>query len=423
MKLIIITLCIFNLFFCKTLKKGIFNPAMIYTIVWSFFLITPCILWENIGWNYNGLLWITLSCTSMIIGQGLALSYNRRNNYDVLSDCNENIKLKPYVNIKYLSVIVEIFIIISLLRVFFSVISKGFSLSVFYNLDQLLSINNYSAYNRYNTEESVGLISQLFLILQYSLPIFGGYIFQFAIEKKDKVISVLTLLPVTLGLLISNAKAGFIASVFNFLISYMLSSYKKNGKYTQTSFKTTIIISLSIITFIGLMFISMCMRVGDFSPSTIEYVRNRIMVYGFGQMKAFDEWFHMNVPDYTFFESTYMWIFNRLGIVNRVQGVYRYANSIHTNVFTVFRGIINDFGFLGGQIYIFLRGFIGGILIFNFEKNKKFNLLNFVLLMTSYLFILYGFIISPWIYTTYVLMYVLFLVIMKIIHSLYQLGT
>lgn len=419
MKFIILILCIFNLFLCKTLKKGIFNPAMIYTIIWSFFVIIPCILWKNIDWNYNGLIWINLSCTSMIIGQGLALSYYRRKNYEIISDYNKNLNTCSYVNVRDLRVLVEFFIIISLLRIFFNVISKGFSLSVFYNLDQLLSINNYAAYNRYNTEESAGLISQLFLIIQYSLPIFGGYMFNFTEKKKDRVISILTLLPVTLGLLISNAKAGFIASVFNFMISYLLSSYKKNGKYPQITLKTSIFISISIIIFIGLMFISMCMRVGDFSQSTIEYVRNRIMVYGFGQIKAFDEWFYTSVPDYTFFESTYMWIFNRLGIVNRVQGVYRYAYSIHTNVFTVFRGVINDFGIFGGQIYIFSRGFISGLLMMFFERNKNLNLINFVLLMASYLFILFGVFISPWVYTTYFLMYVLFVVTMKILHQTY----
>lgn len=414
----LLALCILNIFFCRALKKGIFNPAMIYTLIWSFFSITPCFIWTEIEWDYMGLFWIAFSCMSMIIGQGLAISiFVRRKQYSNTENPQPYEK-QEYVNIDMLRRVVFVLIVACLLRVAYSVVSKGFSLSVFYNLKQLISINNYSAYNRYNTEESVGVVNQIFLIVQYSLPIFGGYLIQYTGNRKEKILPFMTLLPVTLGLLISNAKAGFIAAVFNFAASYMVSSYWVDGKYKKFSGKALIIVVGLIFAFIGIMFISMCMRVGDFSDATIAYVKDRIMVYGFGQMKAFDEWFCNRDPEYTMGVSTYMWFFNRLGFVNRAQGVYGYAHSIRTNVFTVFRGIINDFGILGGQFYIFLRGMIGGYLSLKFENSRNFNLLNFTLLISTYLFIAYGFIISPWIYTTYALMYVFFYIVMQFVHRI-----
>lgn len=416
MQLLLVVLCIFNIFLGKLIKKGLFNPAMIYTVLWSFFIIFPCLLWRDIKWNYGGLLWIAFSCTSMVVGQGIAISiFNRHHKYSS-HDYEKSEGTKEYVNIDILRYVVGVLIIACLLRIAYSVISKGFSLSVFYNLSQLLSINNYSAYNRYNTEESVGTINQIFLIIQYSLPIFGGYLIQYSSHKKEKIFSILTLLPVTLGLLVSNAKAGFIAAVFNFATSYIISYYLVNGKYKKISSKTLLITILAITVFIGILFISMCMRVGDFSASTIEYVKNRIMVYAFGQMKAFDEWYSNRKSEYTIGVSTYMWIFNRLGIIDRAQGVYGYASSIRTNVYTEFRGIINDFGVWGGQLYIMLRGMLGGYLTLKYEKSNKFNIWIFTSLVSSYLFILYGFIISPWIYTTYALMYVFFILVMVFIH-------
>ena len=198
----------------------------------------------------------------------------------------------------------------------------------------------------------------------------------------------------------------------------MISSYLIDGKYKKFSGKVLFTVILAIIIFIGIMFISMCMRVGNFSVSTIEYVKNRIMVYAFGQMKAFDEWFPKRNPEYTLGVSTYMWFFNRLGLVNRVQGVYGYASSIRTNVYTVFRGIINDFGIWGGQLYIVLRGMVGGYICQKYESSNRFSILNFTLLVSSYLFVLYGFIISPWIYTTYALTYVFFILVMSVTHHL-----
>jgi len=396
------------------IKKTWFNPAMIYTLIWSFFVIFPCFFWNSMYWNYNGLLWIVISCFSLIIGQAFALFFYKNRNHSYNN--NDLCVTKPFsrllVSLNTFRIVIFILLILSMVYIAYSIIKKGFNLSVFFNADELLLINNYIAYNRYNTEESVGILNQINLIIQYSLPLFGGILINFSDDRKDKILAIITLLPVTASLAISNAKAGFIASVFNFIISYMLSYYLVHMKYKKFKVKTILIIFAIFCLFIGILFISMCLRTGNFDDSSINYVKQRIMVYSFGQMKAFDEWYvSRGNSSYGFGSSTYMWIFNRLGLVTRNQGVYGYASSIRTNVYTMFRGVITDFGIYGGQIYFFIRGIIGGYINEIFEKKKNISPTLYALYSSNYLFIFFGLFISPWTYTTFSLIFILFVLV------------
>lgn len=406
MNIVLVMFSMFNIFLCKYSNKNWFNPAMIYSLMWSFFCVVPCLLWGAFEWSYSGLIWILASCTCMILGQ----FFSRKIYIKKQKIFKKN---KTYnLNIDTFRIIIILLLFFSTLYVCYGILKKGFNLSVFFNMEQLLSINNYSALNRYFGNESISVLNQINLIIEYSLPLLGGLLFNISKEKKDKIISILTLFPITLGFIVSNAKAGFIASVFNFFISFMLSYYLVNKKYKEINKKNITILIVLFLVFFCALFLSMCLRAGNLDISTINYVRERILVYAFGQMKAFDEWFVCHEPiKYTLGSSTYMWIFNLLGLVTRQQGVYGWANTIRTNVFTVFRGVITDFGFFGGLVYFFIRGFISGYICSRFESKEELSPIIYALYAANYLFIFYGMIISPWIYTTYFMTFILFIII------------
>lgn len=63
------------------------------------------------------------------------------------------------------------------------------------------------------------------------------------------------------------------------------------------------------------------------------------------------------MQDYSFGAMTFLGISNVLGVVQRVQGVYTALLGTSSNVYTVFRGIVEDFGIIGGIIFISLQGF------------------------------------------------------------------
>lgn len=390
------------------------TPAAIYNVIWIAFCVLPsCFLWRDAEWNYSGLLWIEATCLFFSLGQAIGISEHGKVSITTSRLDNRGDR-KFALNLELCRTVLFFMFAICAIHIVRSLINRGFSLSVFYNLESLIDINNTSAYDRYHGDNSASSLNQLFLVIEYGLPLVGGFAFPFYKKNKDKIICGLSMLPVFISFFLSNAKAGFIASAMGFVITYMIGSYIANGverKFSGRFIRNTIIL---VVAFFAVLFISMCLRVGNFRASTIEYVRNRFMVYMFGQVKAFDEWFVINRQraDMTFGTMTYNWVFNLTGLVERRQGVYGYAQSIRTNVFTLFRGIITDFGSIGGIIYCFLRGVVGGYIFKQIHKKSMVMPLSVTMLSATYLFFMYGFIISPWTYTTYFAAYVLFFIIL-----------
>ena len=405
----------FNIFLCKILKKDWYNPAMIYTLMWSLFCIIPsCVVWTDITWDYYGLCWIELSCTFIIIGQGLANSvfkkkYSRIENDEIYTE-------KMKVSVPNIKVVAQLLLLICLAYSLWRIYQRGFSLSIFSNIDELFSINEESAYDRYYGNSSSSMLNQIILVLEYALPLLGGLLFAYAEKKEDKIFAVLTLTPIALSMFTSNVKSGFIANIISWVVSYVVGHYVKNGKHIKIEGKLIVRVLVLFLAFLFVLFISMCLRIGSFDDATIEIVKNKFMKYAFGGMRAIDEWITHDAissnKELGWGVNTYMWIFSRLGLASKVQGVYGYANTIYTNIFTIFRGIISDFGLIGGFIYSLLKGFFGGYYFIRLETNKKITASMYVLLCAWYFGCIYGFIISPWIYTSYAAAYIFFIIIL-----------
>ena len=395
------------------------TPAALYTTIWVAFCILPsCFLWTDADWYYSGLLWIEISCLFFSVGQAFGSADKWKVSVRELKTEYYGVK-RFSLNIELCRTILIVMFVICVIHIVRSLVTRGFSLSVFYNLESLIDVNNSSAYARYHGDNSATILNQLFLIVEYCLPLVGGFALSFYKKKPEKILCGLSVLPVFVSFFLSNAKAGFIASMIGFVVTYMIGSYIANGKEKRFSPKFIRNAIILAVAFFAVLFISMCLRVGDFSPSTIDYVRKRFMVYMFGQMKAFDEWFTVGRRGYemTFGTMTYNWFFNLTGLVERHQGVYGYAQTIRTNVFTMFRGIITDFGIVGGIIYCLLRGVVAGYILKIIHRQANVNVLLITLLSATYLFFMYGFIISPWTYTTYFASYFLFFVILSVCRS------
>ena len=85
-----------------------------------------------------------------------------------------------------------------------------------------------------------------------------------------------------------------------------------------------------------------------------------------GSFSAFTQWFHHynGGISYEWGENTFAGPFELLGLTNRVQGFYLDFTEVgksHINIYTVFRGLLQDFGFIGSSIFLFFFGFICSI--------------------------------------------------------------
>lgn len=124
---------------------------------------------------------------------------------------------------------------------------------------------------------------------------------------------------------------------------------------------------------------------------------------------------------------TFMGIANALGLADRKLGLYRdlvYFGRLNktsrSNVYTIFRLLIDDFGIIGALAFLFILGFISSKAV-AFINQRKWLFLSQVVLVAIYSLIMWSFATSIWAYTSilcaYGLAFIIFSILQKPLHG------
>lgn len=125
-------------------------------------------------------------------------------------------------------------------------------------------------------------------------------------------------------------------------------------------------------------------------------------------------------PEYYYGKKTFLGITNILGLCHRPIGLYKdmitisYKDHRVSNVYTLFRILIEDFSIIGSCIYLFIIGFFIFIMSDN-VKNKYLILISIPLLLVSYFNVFWAFATTIFVYTSFFLTFFMFFVILLIV--------
>ena len=401
-------------FAAKVLKIRWYSPAGVYTIA-SVAYIGGAVFLFGGGVEYKlwGIIWWLLSCLACMLGQKISFSFVKSAPLPAIPDADSN-DTAPTIRYKKTPWILLVLIIfIAFAGIMLSLLQRGISLSSLLDISQLGQINHNAAVDRYEGNSTPSLVSQLFVIFYYFAPLCGGYMFNFFDGKLSKVITLLSLCPALLSMAFFNGKSTFIAACMLWGSAFLVSLIKTKRGRIKLRARWVIGALLAFFAVIVLLYISMCLRVGDLSAETRAVINKKILVYAFGHVEAFPLWIEtVELGVYDFGANTFMLIPRMLGFVVREQGVYGFMGN--SNVFTANRGIIQDFGIFGGLIFWFVVGLISNHFIKNVIRKKR-SFISTTLLTASFFFVLYGsLIISPWIYTSYVAAFAAFAVFVTV---------
>ena len=166
--------------------------------------------------------------------------------------------------------------------------------------------------------------------------------------------------------------------------------------------------------------LTMMFRIGHLDLDTFNIVVGKMMSYAFGHLPAFDIWFAKidhSVENLTWGGKLLYGITNPLGILERKQGVYDNLLEISpyddkTNVFSVFRFFVEDFGVLGSYLFMTFIGFVTAFVYKHFQKKNDIYM-STTLLCVIYFFISWSFVTSVLAYTSYIATFVFFYFVIK----------
>ena len=370
-------------------------PATLFSLFWFVFTFFPLIVMFEVPINpwavgYLSLLVIVFSWTFVFFNWKKAFKNNL--NKPPSAEVYDNNLLRTTL---WGSIIISFFCSIMVLLV------QGFSLSDLY--DNIVFVAATYAVSRYLSEVVYSIYTPLSLFFAYFSVLIAGLLFGSTQSNLIKKRVLLAFLPTIFIMVTQSAKGPFFGSIFYFLGGLLVTSIQQNK---LVLFKANIVrIILKISSFsIALFVFSLLSRglqdekdVGGF----LEKLRFLLASYFCAHLYTFSEWIvtywdafnnsKFDISHYYYGFYTFSSIFRFCGYVKETSdGVYIEYNDIQgqmeSNVYTIFRGMVMDFGILGSLIFMFLFGLVLHFYFYLFLNNRK----SFVP-TTTVIFMLVGF--------------------------------
>lgn len=387
--------------FGKKLRKVWISPTYLSGLFWMLYTLISYISMKDFyPFSMVGIAWVNIAFWLMIFAENLGDKGSKKSK--IMSCEVAALSKQSWLYLKVCCVL-------GLIAFLYQISLYGFHLSSFTSLDTLATMNNTVAVARYSGNGVVNGITQILLIFVYAAPACGGFAFIYAEEISQKLWAIATILPSALMVLFTNTKAVIIGAAIIWISTYLTSYFLKYKCAPKIKLRMLLLVLGIFMLFFGFLFLSMTLRMGEISERTILMAQRKFSIYAFGSVQSFD-WWCANAydADYKFGTATYLGIANILGLAKKTQGVYTSFPGTSSNVFTVFRGVIEDFGFVLGLLYLAAKALLCGVCFNRVRNSKHIPIFSVVFLMAEMFFLVYGFIISTWTYMSYMLAVVVF---------------
>lgn len=378
------------------------EPAGVFAAMWAFFGIGALLLQNQIELLFEGDLFMLVAVTLFVMGtiscdyfyhpepSGLVLEFNKK-------------RILP---------LLLVLITGAMVNPIYSILLHGFSLQALLSMQDLLNMNRAISEDRYYTGEAYSIVNQFFLIFSYAAPVIGGFCYRLS-GKLNKTLCILTLIPGTFIALTQSMKMVMMTGFILWFAGYVVCSYSY-GLSIQIKLKAVLRFVLIILGFFFVLFMSMVFRTGEVSEKTILDISQKFVTYALGHMHCVDMWYTSYTPgELAWGSKTFMGISNLLGLEERVQGIYpEYLNIGKngfygiSNIYTIFRPLVEDFGEAGTMLVMFMMGIASNFSIKSLVAHRNV-FIHQVLLVAFFGYLMWSFVASFYAYTSYLAMFFL----------------
>jgi len=379
---ILLSVCLLvNAYVIKKQTNSWLVPGSLCSLFWFVFTFFPLVFLYSIPVSINGQLFITVG---VLLFSWTFKFFNWQTVY------KENGYKKPLHKIYNLN---KIFIFLSI-SVFISVVATivhlgftGFSLKSFL-INPIASASLYSQL-RYTQSIDETFFNFLSLIFSYVSTLLGGFLFFSKKTKANKfLLLVFSFAPAIIIMLTQSAKGAFFLCLFLFLGCFYVAHHfrKERVKFSKKYILYAICSSVGLFLIFTFSFLSRSLKIVDSSALFFKDLKRLFSYYTMAHMYSFSDWMQSylgNITTINYDTSSNHYGYYTFNFITRylfpdkpyTRGIfneyYSYNGIIQTNVYTIFRGLIMDFGIVGALVLCFLVGFIIHKLYFDFLKSKS----------------------------------------------------
>ncbi|MEL4429142.1 O-antigen polymerase [Shewanella mangrovisoli] len=392
--IVIFSLRLFWLYFYKTSA----NIGFILPFIFECLFVYPYFLVDLLGleWSFFGVL--TMFLFSLSLQLGLVLNLN---------ESSKRVTIKITNKMIYIVYILLAFVYVGILSNHLDALHNLSSVT------QVLIVANQNAISRYDSTLNVTLIYKISTVFSFLLSLLIGVLVAVRKERKFKFLLVVFFIILFIDSVLMAARAGLLLQLFAFLASFIATNYLTNKKgYYSISFSKVLAVLLFFVS-IYLFFIIVQIARGGKEEFDILSISSHVLTWFIGYLSAFDIWVRQYyLFEHTFGLRTFSGIADVLNIYERSGGVYEPVEIVAgrvTNIYTAYRGLIEDFTLPMSFLLLFCVGMLISICIRNVLCNTK-KIYYPILIMLLY-FIFWSFVINPYIYNSILLAMVCFIII------------
>jgi oligosaccharide repeat unit polymerase len=255
-----------------------------------------------------------------------------------------------------------------------------------------------------------------FMYFAYVASLSGGSAILFA-KGKMKLICLLPLLIALLQGAILAVRSGFLISIVLWLSGWLAVKVLVNDLKFRPRIVAISLIGFSLFIF---LFVSVkWLRSGADDPFLILYLLENVRIGMFGHISAFSTWMRdYHYTGLSFGSNTFSGPLDLIGIQEREIGYYKrdvfLSSSLYTNIYTVFRGLLQDFSIPGTLVVAFGLGMAARI---SFDRCLHGKFIWLIPLSLFYAFTMYSPIISIFNYTSVVMAWCIFFVVLLLLNK------
>lgn len=342
------------------------NPGSVYGLFWTTMCAIPLVIAfgnpiNPIAIAYIAITSIAITCSMLPFDWKSAFKKNKN---------KPNAEQTFGTNTLYFSALA--FSALAILSTIAKVIGAGFSITEL--LTNTLATAGAFAASRYEGELDSTLFGKIGLLSAY-LAVFTGGLFAGSStnSSRTRLAVFAAFLPAVLTATLQSAK-GLLFLSLAFFYGAILVTRIYNKKYTLLSQKDLKTLAIAFFIFAPIIIASFLSRgLSDSNDSNFVFDRlsTYLISYSSGHLYAFSDWLTYYLGDraslnYSSKDTspgffTFIFAFRLFGDTTELPpGTYaEYFQSgeyLQTNIYTMFRGLINDFGLIGSVVFSYLFG-------------------------------------------------------------------
>jgi oligosaccharide repeat unit polymerase len=286
----------------------------------------------------------------------------------------------------------------------------GASLSDLFNPVVLARIASSLSELRYQGfEEPVEV--RLLMIFVYLSSLLGGEMY--AREPKQRVF-LFASLPMVGSLfysILTTAKAGFLFSAIFWVSAWFAGSIARGRYPFRITLRVAIVSSCSVAALLALFVLAMRLRYGEDGVQDHSFVYTRIKEYLVAHLSVFSSWL-----DYTrdhglqlqWGAAEYFGLADHFGLTTRQQGAFgfvqQYGYLADSNIYSIYRGLIEDFSLPGALAFAGIASLFAGIA---YERTRGKGAGGWPAMLTAfYVTLLSSHVLNPFGYTSLLIAFV-----------------